>query len=396
MLAIVPPAGSCHISHRQNSQISFPPLIYASYCKPQSALSVDISFFPAVYYTSVCANFLGKGGHGMSVKAQVLSALDAARGRYISGQELADQLGVSRAAIWKAVTALRADGTPIEAITNRGYALPHGADLLNADAITALLAPAVAQAVQITVVDRLPGTNAALRTQATNGAPEGLVLIAQAQSAGRGRRGHSFFSPPGGLYLSILLRPAFSTRQSPQITALAAVAAARAAEQLCGTPIQIKWVNDLWKNGKKVCGILTEAAVDLESGMLDYAVLGLGFNLVQPSGGWPKELAAVAGSLFDSAPAPGARAALAAAFLNEFWTLYHTGLRGSWLDDYRRRQALTGRHVTLIPNGSEPRGATVLGIDDDCRLLVRCDGDLAPTAFGSDEIRVIPELGALA
>ena len=240
----------------------------------------------------------------MSVKAQVLSALDAARGRYISGQELADQLGVSRAAIWKAVTALRADGTPIEAITNRGYALPHGADLLNADAITALLAPAVAQAVQITVVDRLPGTNAALRTQAANGAPEGLVLIAQAQSAGRGRRGHSFFSPPGGLYLSILLRPAFSTRQSPQITALAAVAAARAAEQLCGTPIQIKWVNDLWKNGKKVCGILTEAAVDLESGMLDYAVLGLGFNLVQPSGGWPKELAAVAGSLFDSAPAP--------------------------------------------------------------------------------------------
>ena len=246
------------------------------------------------------------------------------------------------------------------------------------------------------MVDRLPGTNAALRTQATNGAPEGLVLIAQAQSAGRGRRGHSFFSPPGGLYLSILLRPAFSTRQSPQITALAAVAAARAAERLCGVPITIKWVNDLWKNGKKVCGILTEAAVDLESGMLDYAVLGLGFNLVQPSGGWPKELAAVAGSLFDSAPAPGARAALAAAFLNEFWALYHTGLRGSWLDDYRRRQALTGRHVTLIPNGSEPRGATVLGIDDDCRLLVRCDGDLAPTAFGSDEIRVIPELGALA
>ncbi len=332
----------------------------------------------------------------MSVKAQVLGALDAARGRYISGQELADQLGVSRAAIWKAVTALRADGTPIEAITNRGYALSHGADLLNADAITALLAPATAQAVQITVVDRLPGTNAALRTQAANGAPEGLVLIAQAQSAGRGRRGHSFFSPPGGLYLSILLRPALSTRQSPQITALAAVAAARAAEQLCGTPIQIKWVNDLWKNGKKVCGILTEAAVDLESGMLDYAVLGLGFNLVQPSGGWPKELAAVAGSLFDSAPAPGARAALAAAFLNEFWALYHTGLRGSWLDDYRRRQALTGRHVTLIPNGREPRGATVLGIDDDCRLLVRCDGDLAPTAFGSDEIRVIPELGALA
>lgn len=327
----------------------------------------------------------------MAVKAQVLHALDAARGRYVSGQELAEQLGVSRAAIWKAVNALRADGTPIEAVTNRGYALPRGADILNADAVTALLAPDAAHALQVTVVDRLPGTNAALRAQAANGAPEGLVLIAQAQSAGRGRRGHSFFSPPGGLYLSILLRPDFSTRQAAQITALAAVAAARAAEQLCGTPIQIKWVNDLWKNGKKVCGILTEAAVDLESGMLDYAVLGLGFNLVPPSDGWPKELAGVAGALFDSSPAPGARAELAAAFLNEFWGLYRTGLRGSWLDDYRRRQALTGRHITVIPNGGEPCGAAVLGIDDDCRLLVRRDGDLAPTAFGSDEVRIVLE-----
>lgn len=324
----------------------------------------------------------------MSVKAQVLSALDAARGRYISGQELADQLGVSRAAIWKAVTALRADGTPIEAITNRGYALPHGADLLNADAITALLAPAVAQAVQITVVDRLPGTNAALRTQATNGAPEGLVLIAQAQSAGRGRRGHSFFSPPGGLYLSILLRPAFSTRQSPQITALAAVAAAHAAEQLCGTPIQIKWVNDLWKNGKKVCGILTEAALDLESGMLDYAVLGLGFNVAAPADGWPEDLRDVAGALYDGSPAPGARAALAAAFLNAFWPLYRAGPRSGYLDEYRRRQALTGQRVLVTPRRGTPRAAQVQGIDDECKLVVRFDGESRPAALNSGEVSV--------
>lgn len=330
------------------------------------------------------------------VKQEVLAALDAARGRYISGQELAAQLGVSRTAVWKAVAALRRDGIPIKAVTNRGYTLAQSVDVLNAAAVAVLLDEATVKALQIEVVDRLPGTNAALRSRADAGAREGLVLIAQAQSAGRGRGGHSFYSPPGGLYMSILLRPEIGARQAVGLTAMAAVAAARAAERLCGVPITIKWVNDLWKNGKKVCGILTEAAVDLESGMLDYAVLGLGFNLVQPSGGWPKELAAVAGSLFDSAPAPGARAALAAAFLNEFWTLYHTGLRGSWLDDYRRRQALTGRHVTLIPNGSEPRGATVLGIDDDCRLLVRCDDDLAPTAFGSDEIRVIPELGVLA
>ena len=213
------------------------------------------------------------------VKADVLAALDAARGKYISGQELAQQLGVSRTAIWKAVAALRADGIPVAAVTNRGYILSPAADVLNAAAVTALLAPETAKALQVEVVDRLPGTNAALRARAENGAPEGLVLIAQAQSAGRGRGGHSFFSPQGGLYLSILLRPEIGLRQAVRLTAMAAVAACRAAEKVSGAELRIKWVNDLWRDGRKVCGILTEAALDMESGMLDYAVLGLGFNI---------------------------------------------------------------------------------------------------------------------
>ena len=140
------------------------------------------------------------------VKQQVLAALDAARGRYISGQELAQQLGVSRTAVWKAVTALRADGTPIEAVTNRGYILHKDTDLLDADAVCARLKGAAA-GLQVEVVQRLPGTNAALRRQAADGEPEGRVLIAQAQSAGRGRQGRSFYSPPGGLYFSVILRP---------------------------------------------------------------------------------------------------------------------------------------------------------------------------------------------
>lgn len=194
------------------------------------------------------------------VKQEVLAALDAARGRYISGQELAAQLDVSRTAVWKAVAALRRDGIPIKAVTNRGYTLAQSVDVLNAAAVPAQLDEATVKALQIEVVDRLPGTNAALRSRADAGAREGLVLIAQAQSAGRGRGGHSFYSPPGGLYMSILLRPEIGARQAVGLTAMAAVAAARAAERLCGVPITIKWVNDLWKNGKKVCGILTEAA----------------------------------------------------------------------------------------------------------------------------------------
>lgn len=189
----------------------------------------------------------------MSVKAQVLAALDGAQGRYLSGQELAEGLGVSRTAVWKAISALRADGYPIDAVTNRGYALRRGTDVLNAGAVRALLEPGPAAALQIEVVDRLPGTNAALRARAAQGAPEGLVLIAQAQSAGRGRNGRPFFSPPGsGLYMSILLRPELGARQAVRITAMAAVAAARAAERLCGAEIGIKWVNDLMRDGRKV------------------------------------------------------------------------------------------------------------------------------------------------
>ena len=273
------------------------------------------------------------------VKQEVLAALDAARGRYISGQELAAQLSVSRTAVWKAVAALRRDGIPIKAVTNRGYTLAQSVDVLNAAAVAVLLDEATVKALQIEVVDRLPGTNAALRSRADAGAREGLVLIAQAQSAGRGRGGHSFYSPPGGLYMSILLRPEIGARQAVGLTAMAAVAAARAAERLCGVPITIKWVNDLWKNGKKVCGILTEAA-------------------------------------------------LAAAFLNAFWPLYRAGPRSGYLDEYRRRQALTGQRVLVTPRRGTPRAAQVQGIDDECKLVVRFDGESRPAALNSGEVSV--------
>lgn len=225
----------------------------------------------------------------MSVKAQVLSALDAARGRYISGQELADQLGVSRAAIWKAVTALRADGTPIEAITNRGYALPHGADLLNGRHHSAAGPCRCAGG-----TDHCGGPPARHQCGAAHPGQQRCAGGPCADCPGPVRWARAVARaqlPRRAAVPEHFAAAAFSTRQSPQITALAAVAAARAAEQR-GTPIQIKWVNDLWKNGKKVCGILTEAAVDLESAYADYAVLGLGFNLVLicPAAG-PRELA---------------------------------------------------------------------------------------------------------
>ena len=322
------------------------------------------------------------------VKADVLAALDAARGKYISGQELAQQLGVSRTAIWKAVDALRADGIPVAAVTNRGYILSPAADVLNTAAVTALLAPETAKALQVEVVDRLPGTNAALRARAEDGAPRGPGADRPGTIGWARPRRAQLLLAQGGLYLSILLRPEIGLRQAVRLTAMAAVAACRAAEKVSGAELRIKWVNDLWRDGRKVCGILTEAALDMESGMLDYAVLGLGFNITAPSDGWPAELQDVAGALFDDAPPPGARAALAAAFLNEFWALYHGVPKPEYLPEYRARQALLGQTVTVTPRNGTPRKAEALDIDEDCRLVVRFAGEHNLVPLRGEEVHL--------
>ena len=122
--------------------------------------------------------------------------------------------------------------------------------------------------------------------------------------------------------------------------------------------------------------------------MLDYAVLGLGFNVIAPAEGWPDDLRDVAGALYDGTPAPGARAMLAAAFLNEFWPLYRAGPRSGCLDEYRSRQALVGRQVLVTPRQGEPRQAAALGINDEWKLIVRFTGESRPTALNSGEVSV--------
>ena len=316
-----------------------------------------------------------------ATKQALLAALSAAQGECISGQQLARQLGVSRAAVHKAAAALAAQGYALEAAPRRGYRLA-GGDPFCAEAVGEYDAP-------IFLYDTLESSNHTAKTLALEGAPHGTMVLAGQQTAGRGRLGRRFESPAGkGVYLSLVLRPSLPMTEAQAVTVSAAVAVCRAVKKLCGLELGIKWVNDLYYNGKKVCGILTEAALDLESGMLDYAVLGLGFNVAAPADGWPEDLRDVAGALYDSSPAPGARAALAAAFLNAFWPLYRAGPRSGYLDEYRRRQALTGQRVLVTPRRGTPRAAQVQGIDDECKLVVRFDGESRPAALNSGEVSV--------
>ena len=207
-----------------------------------------------------------------STKQALLAALSAAEGGYISGQQLAEALGVSRAAIHKAALALTAQGYALDSAPRRGYRLA-GGDPFCAEAVGEYPAP-------IYIYDTLESSNLTAKQLALAGAPHGTLVLAGQQKAGRGRLGRRFESPAGkGVYCSLLLRPALSAADAQTATIAAAVSVARAVKALCGLELGIKWVNDLYYQGKKVCGILTEAGTDIESGQVEWLVVGIGLNL---------------------------------------------------------------------------------------------------------------------
>lgn len=324
----------------------------------------------------------------MDTKEKLLAELSARQGLFLSGQELAASLGVTRAAVWKAISALRAEGYSISAAPNRGYALSGEMDVLTAEAVRRLV-PELP--VTVEYVPSAPSTNGLLRDRALAGEREGLVLIAAEQTAGRGRYGRTFYSPNGtGLYMSVLLRPRFSKELAPMMTAMAAVAAAVACETVSGEKIAVKWVNDLLCRSKKVCGILTEASLSLETDCVDWVILGLGINVSAPAGGFPADLAPIAGALYEGEAPAGTRARLAAELLRELWTLYEGFSPADFLPEYRERQVVIGRTVEVLRPSAPPRRALALDIDDRCRLVVRFeDGEKA--ALNGGEVRIIME-----
>jgi len=227
-----------------------------------------------------------------------------------------------------------------------------------------------------------------LRESARQGAPEGAVLAAERQTAGKGRLDRVFHSPAGhGAYFSLLLRPRYKAGDAALITPAAAVAAARAIEAVTGVNVGIKWVNDLLLSGKKVCGILTEAVFGARNGSIESAILGIGINITLPEAGYPGELGNLATALIDRHDGAGlVRSRLIAATLDNFWEFYKNLTAREFLSEYRARSVILGRDIyVLTPDGK--RSARALAIDDDCRLLVRYE-DGGTTAVMSGEVSV--------
>jgi BirA family biotin operon repressor/biotin-[acetyl-CoA-carboxylase] ligase len=320
---------------------------------------------------------------GLAVKNELIKLFEQNRGRYLSGEEIADSLGCTRGAVWKAVKKLQSEGYDISAVTNRGYRLD-SADMLSAAGIEKYLTDN--SGISLTVYKETDSTNTRLRELATEGAPEGTAVIAGMQTGGKGRLGRKFFSPSDtGLYMSILLRPEMTAADAVRITTAAAVAVADAVEKISGRKADIKWVNDVYIDGRKICGILTEAAFSLENGGLDYAVCGIGINVYEPEGGFPEDIKDIAGAVLDT-PADDVRNRLAALVLENFMNYYNKLSENSFLQGYQSRLMWRGEDINLI-RGSEITPAKLIDADEKCRLLVKYEDGTEDT-ISSGEISI--------
>lgn len=249
----------------------------------------------------------------------------------------------------------------------------------------ALNIPGTVGAWRVTCHREVTSTNDVCRELAQAGAPAGTVVIAERQTAGRGRRGRSFFSPDGtGLYMSLLLRPTQAAADASTLTAVTAVGVATALERVIGRSVGIKWVNDLQLDGKKICGILTEGA--LCGDRLAYACVGIGINLDTPQGGFPTALQDIAGAA--AAGQGDLRAAVACAVLEALSPVYADPAAAAWLAAYRARSVLDGQRVR-ITRGHTVTLATALGITDGYGLRVRLD-DGSETVLTSGEASAAP------
>lgn len=333
----------------------------------------------------------------ISLKNKVLEILERQKGRHISGSELAEQTGVSRNAVWKAVKGLQEEGYAITAVTNKGYCLELENDILSVQSVSRYLLPELSW-LQLEVHKVIDSTNNRAKEYAAQGRPEGLVIIAQEQTAGRGRMGRSFYSPSmSGVYISFLMRPDFTARESLFLTTAAAVAAAETIEEVSGEPAGIKWVNDVFCHGKKVCGILTEASVNVEMELLEYAVTGIGFNIREPEGGFPEEIKDVAGPIFQKEQDFGladsdhdARSRIAAGMINRFWSYYQHLTERTFMPEYKRRSFLLGQEVQTL--SEPPLCGRAEDIDEEGHLILSLpDGTRTVLSSGEVSVRLISD-----
>lgn len=262
---------------------------------------------------------------------------------------------------------------------------------ISADGIKQYL---IKQDKNIQYFDTLNSTNTALKKMAQEGAPEGTVLITEMQTQGRGRFGKTFFSPKGcGIYFSLLLCPKCKAQDACFITIGAAVAVRRALLKLFKLNTQIKWVNDIYHKGKKLCGILTESSIDAFSDSLHFAVLGIGLNIKTPKEGYPEDFAFKTTNLTETGVylSNDFKNQLIGEILNQFDLIYQQLNEKEYLAEYKAASCLLGQKINILSE-QHLGEAIALDIDADANLVVRLpDGSIKKLSSGDVSIALLPE-----
>ena len=315
----------------------------------------------------------------MTTKETLLYLLEKNIGKEISGEGLARALGVSRVAVWKAVSSLLKEGFAIDSLRSKGYRMSADCDKLSDARISAHLPEDLAD-MPVFAYDVIDSTDLAAKRLAGGDFSGRALFAANEQTAGRGRLGRSFYSPAGnGLYLSFLFSSSAPLEELGAVTPYAAVAVAGAIESACGTTgIGIKWVNDLLIDGKKICGISAEAMTPMNDGGENRIILGVGINL--RSDGFPEELKEIAGALGCTVN----RCALAAGIATRLARFADDPRDRSFMAEYTARSVVIGKRVRLNKWGDTVEG-TVRGFDENGGLLLDV-GEKEPRLFTGGEI----------
>lgn len=312
--------------------------------------------------------------------------LEECEGKFVSGQDIGRRMGMSRAAVWKQVQALRRRGFGIEGARGAGYRLLGRPDVIDRQELLSRLSPGDFRN-DFRFLPVTDSTNARAAELAGGGAPHGTVVCADAQTGGRGRMGRSWASPPGvNLYVSLLLRPPVDPVCAPRLTLVAAVALAEAVEACSGLRASLKWPNDLYLGGRKAAGILAEMASDPDR--LRHVVIGVGLNVNAEAADFPEEIRGKATSMKILAGRAFRRVEVLARFLESFSACYGVFLEGGFAalrPGWARRDVLAGKDILLRRHEEEARGKA-LGVDEDGMLVFRRDGSARAEKVASGEI----------
>lgn len=313
---------------------------------------------------------------------QLMEATD-----YLSGEALSRLNGVSRTAVWKHIKKLKEEGYEILSVTNRGYKLQRMADGYNREEM-ALLLKDIRFLKDVRVYDTIDSTNQEAKRLGAEAAGEGVLLLSEEQTGGKGRRGRTWLSNKGdGIFMSLLLRPAILPIQASMLTLLAGLAVQRAVSEETGLDSRIKWPNDVVVGGRKVCGILTEMSTDMEE--IQYVVVGIGVNVNAAS--MDCQAAPHGTSLAIEAGMTQDRKRIICAILKEFEALYNTFLESGsldpFLDNYNRVCVNVGSRVRVeAPGGSYV--AEALHMDNTGALVIRMDnGEVRQIHSGEISVR---------